>query len=643
MRPEPASEQTTAPKVVLILADRAIGEKLSSQFQGLGFDTRVQLPPPFCAPTQELRELLAGFAQVEARHSLWFHPGISPLAEKTEWLALCRELGVQAILPPPRSLSHFNNRLSLLSEGEKVSTPNLLISGDPLHSVREIERLVRSKKLTFPFVLKSVRGGSGLGVKVIQQPEDLGRSLGLWLEQIRRNFGESMVLAERYLEGARRVVQPFARFMDGTFRLFPTVEASLASRLRKIVEFSPAYDDPRVEKSQLKQIGGWTEALAHRTGYVGVGAVEYLLDGDRAYLIEGVPRLNSSFPVWEAVAGTSAIGWQLATLRSESQSSAPQMMERTQWCAGLGLRILAEDPLLQLPQPGKIAETSSKTEWNFPGASAQVSLNFGEGEEIRPEQLSAVVGYIWTWAEDRKRAMLVARGVLSEIWIAGSLQTNERYLQELLVHPWVQEGMFHASFVDEEFIPAVRAEEQVLQAALVAAQALFQTLKASSEISGVKWAVGDQWIKPTKSLENLEWEKELSVFDREGVPTVSGVLKLRTGRSCRVFGYPLAENRWQVRIGNWFLPVRRALPRAEAGGASLRLVALISGKVHSLLFREGSWVPAHEAALVVESLGSLIPHALPLDVRIVKWHVAAEEKVQIGQLLAEFERAPQVR
>jgi biotin carboxyl carrier protein len=64
---------------------------------------------------------------------------------------------------------------------------------------------------------------------------------------------------------------------------------------------------------------------------------------------------------------------------------------------------------------------------------------------------------------------------------------------------------------------------------------------------------------------------------------------------------------------------------------------MIPGRVHSVLFRGGATVPAHEPLLIVESLGMLIPHALPVEVRIHRWKVAAEDRVFAGQELAEFE------
>jgi acetyl/propionyl-CoA carboxylase alpha subunit len=356
-------------------------------------------------------------------------------------------------------------------------------------------------------------------------------------------------------------------------------------------------------------------------------------------LIEGVPRLNTSFALWENTAGTSAVAWQLAAMSSPGHADVPARKERSDWKFGLALRIYAEDPILQLPQPGKVIEVGEKRTWDFPGSSARLNLVIQEGVDVLPEG-QGVLGHLLVGAEDRKRAITVARGVLDEVWIAGSLQTNERFLHELLTHPWVQEGMFHASFVDEEFIPSVRPDPALLKIFLRMAQQLAEgTVGPSSS----KWAVGDQWIK-TPSEQGFTWVAEPGFFQADDRRGITGVIQAENGEILRVFCYPLASDRWLARVGNWFLQVRRVPARAtQPVSQTQKLTALVSGRVHSLLFREGASVPAHESALLVESLNMLISHALPVDVRVVRWLVSAEDQVQAGQVLAEFERAAQVR
>src|SRR6185437_1993023 len=193
----------------------------------------------------------------------------------------------------------------------------------------------------------------------------------------------------------------------------------------------------------------------------------------------------------------------------------------------------------------------------------------------------------------------------------------------LMSHPWVGEGVFHASFVDEEFIPSIRPNPIVLKAA----GQMGQLLSGSSASSSAKWAVGDQWVKSTEG--GYVWKIEPSYFSVGEKKGLSGVIQIEGGQSLRAFCYPLAEDRWQARVGNWFFTVRRVPPKTSQSASPIqKLSSLLTGRVHSVLFREGTWVPAHEPALIVESMGMLVPHALPVDVRIVRWLASAEDEVR---------------
>ena len=67
-----------------------------------------------------------------------------------------------------------------------------------------------------------------------------------------------------------------------------------------------------------------------------------------------------------------------------------------------------------------------------------------------------------------------------------------------------------------------------------------------------------------------------------------------------------------------------------------KLVALCKGRVHAVLQREGAEVSAHEKLIVIESLGSLVQHAVPVKVKLTSWLVETDQVVEQGQDLAEL-------
>lgn len=577
-----------------------------------------------------LRDLLVAF-RARFPHNPIVHPGVTSWGERTELAALGQELGITVITPPPRVLTLFINRLNLLIEAERLGIPNLLLSADPVSSLREIDVLLHRHRQAFPFVLKAAKAGAPSNHFVVRDREDLESRLPIWIEQLRVNTGESILLVERCLEGARQILVPFARFSDGHFEAFPTVDVSLLLNRRKMVEFCPAERiEPRIEAKIVRYV----EQLAESSGFVGVGSFEFLVDSARAYLISGSPRLSSSFLLWEKVAGTSAAGWQLAAHRHRSAAQAPERKPDRCWNSAVAVRLYAEDPILQLPQPGFVQELSELRKWSFSGGMAELEWMVREKSEISPMG-SSLVALLVAGSHERSEAVNLARGVLDEIWISGSLQTNGRFVSELLSHPWVKEGIFHAGFVEEDFLPAIRPPVELLPL-FVAVCALVAS--GVSDPESLKWVVGDQWAKSDAAVP-FKWLEGPHFFEKAGVGKgLSGVIEGPSGGRIRVGVYPLgsgSSNKWQARIGHWDLVVR-GVP-AGAKRKQPRISALAAGRVHSILYREGARVPAHEPLLVLESLGMLVPHALPVEVRIQRWKVAPEEVISAGTELADFE------
>lgn len=661
-----ARGQATALPKALIFGPEASAVPIAERMELEGFgvviyeqEARAQgwsLPPPWHPQAADrLREVLDSFVRVFggrgsaiAQHCI--HPGVSDWAERSELLAIAQEFGLNVIAPSSRVLSLFSNQLSLLNEADSLGIPNLVLSFDPIQSVREVERTLHQHKHGFPVVLKSVRGVGGFAICVLQQPEDLTRKLPMWLEQLRSVFGEAMIFAERYMEGARQISLPFVRFPSGKIEFFPLVDVSLQCRYRPWVEFSPP---PGLDQNIIPLMVEYAEKLLNHCNYVGVGSLEFLVDGHRLFLVDGVARLNADFVLWEKISATSMVSWQLAALGLCPAPKYPTS-ESTSNKTGLALKLYAEDPLLQLPQPGVVQELSEKREWRLPGAQAEVWLSIRQGEEVDPDR-DGMIGQIFVTAQDRMQALAVARSVLEELWIAGSLQTNERFLMELLSHPWVREGIFHTSFVDEEFIPEIRPTSDGLKR--FAAVCAFALGDSASRVE--RWVVGDQWVKMgTKTtakpgaksgIKSLKWVQPPDIFSADKVINlhqqstrgVSGTLEDPEFGRLRVCAYPIGDHKWTVRIGSWVMQVKGLVEpsRAQIPGQLpmvRKLYAMVSGRVHAILFQPGSLVPAHEPILMLESLRILVAHASPVEVRVAQWKVKAEEHVRAGQELGEL-------
>lgn len=649
----------------LVLGERALEGGLARGLEAEGFDpvslkTLSQGRLPSLGDLNylsKIRSLLVEFALLSrdggsgeggSEEGGVVHPGTTLWAERPELSRIGQELGLTVIAPPTRILSLFGNKLNFLLEAERLGVPTLVQNNDPIHTVREIYDSTQGAGQRFPFVLKSVKGGGSFGIFVVSDPQVLEKQLPLWLDQLRRNLGEVILFTERYIDGARHVTVPFARFQDGQLQIFPLVDASLKYQQRKLIEFCPA---TQVDEQVRKQLENWTHYLAESCGFVGVGEFEFVVDGPRAFLVEGLARLNTGFQLWENIADTHAVSWQLATMAGSVEKSLllskkPVKLE-AEWASGLILRLQAEDCLLHLPQPGRIHELSERRKWEVGSTSAELSLGYEAGESISILD-SGILGSLRVTGQNRAEAIQFAERVVNEIWIAGSLQTNERFLVELLTHPWIQEEIFHAGFVDEDFVPTIRPSAELAQLAAEVCAELPQVkaLVSGSAKASDKWVIGVASARfKANSLAPVRWLTGPSFWTVQGKEGVSGLAGFQSGGFVQVCAFPL-EGRWLVRIGSGLsgglMSVRR-VQGAEMGTEPVKvpkvhsLYSMVNGRIHALFFRAGVRVPAHEPLVIVESLGRLVPHALPAEARAICWKVKAEDAVTLGQELAEIE------
>ena len=571
------------------------------------------------SPIREMRELLQAFA-CRVNAPAWIHPGTTSWGERAHFHSLAAEFGLSVLAPAAQVLILLSDRLNFLGMADSLGIAHLVLSFDPIHSLREVEALNARHAQSFPYVLKTVHGGSS-GLYVVQNASAWSQSLPLWFDQLRRSSGEVILFAERYLESARHIVMPFARFRNGDIQVFPPLDASLQCRYRKMVEICPA---ARIDEAVLTQLRRWTQSLAQESGFVGVGSMEFLVDSSRAFLIRGLPRLEASFRIWEMVAGVSALEYQLATLLEEAPHRVKPRL-RPQGCA-MALQIFAEDSQYLLPRAGTIAELSPTTQWENGGSSAQFTLNYDLHQNV-PISSSGRVGLLIVYQAQADWAKLfeLAQQALSDLWIAGSVQTNEHFLSEILNHPWVKEGMYHAGFIDEDFLPSSGWPRE----ALAEIAKMVNRLEPASQ-----WWVGETSIDLAGNTQASPQLGSLRPFTVGGRPGLAGILESGDSQNQRFLIYPLPD-RYIVRLGNRTLSVRR---RVTQGAQKFpRFRALVAGRVQTLLYRSGVEIREREPLLVLESLGLFIPHGVPMRVRVREWRVKPDQYVQVGQELAEIE------
>ncbi len=646
-----ADQLAPRPPAILVLGEGALAFQIQDDLRSLGLHSmRVselglgtveqrELPrvtdPDAGVRMRSIFQAFKNRDEVGAYEHAWVHPGVTSWGERPELEGWARQCGITAITSSSKNLQLFWNVHQALKLAGSVGIPTLVLSEDPVTSVREIEltikQLVSENRAMLPFVLKSayrVRGG--YGVRVIRNSEELSEWVPIWMNQIQEISGASLLFFERFLESSRCYVQPFARLKSGEIEFFPIIDSSLTFEGKNWIEVCPAQGLDEFIETRIQD---YSSRFLEAADFVGVGSLVFLSSGTEVYFTEALGRLNFGYSLWERVANTKAVQWQLHALSPALISEAPKFKHKVgsarihdpeNSICGIHLKLYAEDTWLKIPHPGMVHEVSQKTEWNE--GSSEGTLIWG----VSPSQnvdwrSSGSLGQVTLFAENWREALQTARRILKDIWISGGIQTNERFLQELLTHPWVEESMFYTGFVDEEFIPKQNPDPSFFQSM---SNALFELTGSLSENESFLWM--NHRLPPPSGSVKWTQRVDLDVNGRRGS---KGFFQTEEGRPERICVFPIHDKRFMIRIQNWFFSIRRS-----EKGKPLQLMALTSGRVHSVFVKESSKVDAKQPVLIIESHQKLISHRLPIPVRITKLKTRAEDEVVIGEELAELER-----
>jgi biotin carboxylase/biotin carboxyl carrier protein len=640
-----ASNTHSRTPAVLVLGEGALAFQIVDDLRELGLRALLVSDLPMLSPQDRevpkvtdldakhrFAEIFRAFIHLnksEPYDHAWVHPGVTVWGERAEFESWARAAKLSAIVSPAKCLHLFWHTHQLMSTAVRIGVPTLMLSDEPVTSAREIEASIKKlhgqKQATLPFVLKSAyRARGGYAVRVIRQLQDLSEWVPVWMNQLRESTGSALLFIERYLEGARCYVQPFARLKTGEIEFFPVIDASLSFEHRNWVEVCPAQS---LDEYLQAKIETYSKSILDESEFVGVGNLVFLSNGVEVYLTEGLARPNFAYRLWEKVARTKALQWQLHALAPGLLTETPKARSKIKMASpicGLNLKLYTEDTALKIPHPGQVHELSQTTDWNEGNFEAHLDWDVQPAQSIDWKSTGAL-GHLTVFSDSWPHLLKATRKALGEIWVSGSLQTNERFLAELLAHPWVEESMFYTGFVDEEFIPKHVPDLEWLQHI---SNALAEVTPELNEKESWLWM--NHRLPPPNGA--LTWNQRLDV-ENNGQKGVKGFFRNSQNAPERIAVFPQSASRYVVRIRNWFFSMRRS-----EKGRPLQLMALTSGRVHSVFFKEGAVVEPRQCVLIIESQQSLISHKLPIHVKLKTLRVKADDEVVLGQELAELER-----
>ena len=376
------------------------------------------------------------------------HPGYGFLSENSAFAEKCEREGIVFVGPPASAMADMGHKARSKEIMNAAGVP--CVPGYHGTAQGEEELLEKAKEVTFPVLLKSVRGGGGKGMRIVLTEDEFMTQLKSARAEARASFGEGgeVMLVEKYIVRPRHVeVQVFADKWGNTVALGER-DCSVQRRHQKILEESPAPDLDEATRQDL-----WDKArqAASAVGYVGAGTVEFILDKDsgKFYFMEMNTRLQVEHPVTEMVTGLDLVEWQFRVAAGEKLPLTQSQVEENmrQLGAAIEARIYAENPEKGfLPDSGKLVHAYLPPSFNN-DPDVRLDWGFGPGSTIS-EAYDGMIAKLIVRGETRERAIAKMESVLRYYEIVG-VSTNVEFLKRLCSTPAFIEGDVETGFIEK--------------------------------------------------------------------------------------------------------------------------------------------------------------------------------------------------
>src|SRR6056297_183539 len=283
------------------------------------------------------------------------HPGYGFLAENADFAERIEESGFTFIGPRAETIRLMGDKVSAINAMRKAGVPCVPGSNGPLDD--DPKRSARlASEIGFPVLIKAAAGGGGRGMRVVEDPDDLIKSISLTRQEAATGFGDDTVYMEKYLTNPRHIEIQVLADAHGNAVHLGERDCSMQRRHQKVIEEAPA---PGLSDEERERIGSRCVQACQEIGYRNAGTFEFLYQDGEFFFIEMNTRLQVEHPVTEMVTGVDIVKEQLRIAAGEKLQFTQSDIRVTGHA--IECRINAEDPKTFMPSPGMVQL------WHSPG------------------------------------------------------------------------------------------------------------------------------------------------------------------------------------------------------------------------------------------------------------------------------------
>ncbi|HEU4346232.1 MAG TPA: biotin carboxylase N-terminal domain-containing protein [Actinoplanes sp.] len=416
-------------------------------------DYAVHLPGNTPSSTYLRGDLIIAAAQRAGANAV--HPGNGTLAEDPDFAAAVVDAGMIFVGPPAKTLGTLHSKIDTKARVAEAGVPVLPAHTDP------------EAVTGFPVLIKPATGDGGNGLRVVRDSVTLAEAVATTRHEV-----GGAVFCEPYVESARHIEIPILADAHGAVVPFGERECSVQRRYQKIIEETPS---PAVDPALREELCRAAIIVVRALGYVGVGAVEFLIDADGDFwFLELTPSLQVEHAVTECVSGYDLVRLQLLVAEGGGlpMPGPPPIRGHA-----IEVRLCAEDPAYAwLPASGTLHRfavpdvAGSFRPLPQPGLRLDSGVTDGSVAGVHHDTMLAK---LVAWAPTRQEAARMLASALARTQLHGVV-SNRDLLVRVLRHQSFRVGDMDTGFLDrhpEVFAPLLSSVDAVRISCLAAALA----------------------------------------------------------------------------------------------------------------------------------------------------------------------------
>jgi len=432
---------------------------------------------------------------IEAAHETGadaIHPGYGFLSENPEFSRAVTKAGLTFVGPSGDAMEAIGDKVQARETAQEVNVP---VSAGSEGGVEDPDAAKAiADDIGYPVLFKAAAGGGGMGMRRVDEPDELEDAFNEASQQAENAFGDGRLFVEKFHVEPRHIEIQLVGLGDEAIHLGER-ECSIQRRYQKLIEEAPS---PAVDEDLREEMGAAACRLAEAVGYENAGTAEFLLTEDGFYFNEVNARLQVEHTVTEMVTGIDLVKAQLRVASGEDPGFTQQDVE---WRGhSIEFRVNAEDAMNNFaPNPGTL------TTYQEPkGPFVRVDSGIEAGGAIRQEYDSLIAKLI-TWGEDRDEARARAITALRDFHVDGVPTTIPFHLAVLREENFVN-GDISTNYLDE--VPVLDTVRQQAEDAKRQRRARVAAIAAALQETGALYAVAKQ--RPVEPGDQAEWTKEAS-------------------------------------------------------------------------------------------------------------------------------------